>query len=77
MFLKVTSEMVRLLYRNEKLKISSAHVTSHDIMILNGMTYGVLITKSKILLSIALSNLNSIVDVINVHRVVGNVLHAA
>lgn len=41
------------------------------------MTYGVLVAQSEVLLAVALGDLNSVVDVLDGHGVVGDVLHAA
>ena len=41
------------------------------------MTYGELIAQSEITLSVALSDLNSIIDVLDGHSVIGNVLDAS
>lgn len=41
------------------------------------MTYGVLVAESEVLLAVALGDLNGIVDVLDGHGVVGDVLHTA
>ena len=40
-------------------------------------TYGIFIAKSQVLLAVALGHLNGVVDIVNGHSVVGNVLHQA
>lgn len=40
-------------------------------------TYGELVAESQILLAIALGHLDRIVDIVNGHAIVGNVLHQA
>jgi hypothetical protein len=41
------------------------------------MTYGVLIAQSEVTLSVALSDLNSIINILDGHSVIGNVLDAS
>lgn len=41
------------------------------------LAYGVLIAQSEILLAIALGHLNSVVDIVNGHRVICDIFHAA
>jgi hypothetical protein len=42
-----------------------------------GMTYGVLIAQSEVFLSVALGDFNSVINVLDGHGVVGDVLDAA
>ena len=40
-------------------------------------TYGIFIAKSQVLLAVALGHLNGVVDIVDGHSVVGNVLYQA
>lgn len=69
-FLKCTSEIVRLLCMRCKLETRSG-------IALGKGSYGVLIAQSEILLPIALSHLDSVIDVVNGHCVICDVLHTS
>jgi hypothetical protein len=68
--------MVMLLCIIRKDTVSNLHKTVNG-QEYNGMTYGELIAKSEVLLSVALGHLDSIIDIPDGHGVVGNVLDTA
>jgi hypothetical protein len=67
--------MTRLLYMD--CKVVSRLPNSKYVTRVISNTYGIFIAKSQVLLTIALGHLDGVVDIINGHSVVGNVLHQA
>jgi hypothetical protein len=66
--------MLLCIIRKDMVSIFMKTVNSQEY---ERITYGVLIAESEVLLSVALGNLNGIIDVLDGHGVVGNVLDTA